>query len=70
MQANQPAAPNAGIACEHMHRQREFIRWADVREISIRRTANGPLSPDFWVLFVGDGGGCSIPTEASGFDVF
>jgi hypothetical protein len=57
-----------GIACEHPKRPREFIRWADVREISVRTTSDGPWSPDMWVLLVGDTGGCSIPTEAPGFD--
>jgi hypothetical protein len=59
---------NDGIACEHSHRPREFIRWADVREITIRRTADGPWSADLWVLFVGESGGCSVPTEAQNFD--
>jgi hypothetical protein len=58
-----------GIACEHPHRPREFIRWADVREITIRRTADGPWSADLWVLFVGEHGGCSVPTETQNFDV-
>ena len=57
-----------GIACEHPKGQREFIRWADVREISVRTTSDGPWLPDVWVLFVGETGGCSIPTEAVGFD--
>jgi hypothetical protein len=57
-----------GIACEHPHRPREFIQWADVREIAIRRTADGPWSADLWVLFAGDRGGCSVPTEAQNFD--
>jgi hypothetical protein len=57
-----------GIACEHPRREREFIRWADVREIAIRTTSEGPWQPDVWVLFVGDTGGCSVPTEAAGFD--
>jgi hypothetical protein len=57
-----------GIACEHPKRQREFIRWSDVTEISVRTTSDGPWLPDVWVLFVGETGGCSIPTEAVGFE--
>jgi hypothetical protein len=57
-----------GIACEHPKRPREFIRWVDVKEISVRRTPDGPLLPDFWVLFVGKDCGCSIPTEAANFE--
>jgi hypothetical protein len=57
-----------GIACEHPHRPREFVRWAEVREISIRTTSGGPWRPDLWLLFVGDTGGCSVPTGAAGFD--
>lgn len=56
-----------GIACEHPKRAREFIRWADVREIAIRTTSDGPWLPDVWVLFVGESGGCSVPTEAADF---
>lgn len=57
-----------GIGCEHPRRAREFIRWADVREISIRRTADGPRSADLWVMFVGERSGCSVPTGAQEFD--
>lgn len=57
-----------GIACEHPKRAREFIRWADVKEITIRTTSDGPWLPDVWVLFIGERDGCSVPTEAANFD--
>ena len=57
-----------GIACEHPRRAREFIRWADVEEIAIRTTSDGPRLPDMWILFISENGGCSIPTEAANFD--
>jgi hypothetical protein len=57
-----------GVACEHPHRPREFIRWTDVQQILLRRTDGGPWLADLWVLFVGESGGCSVPTEARNFD--
>ena len=40
----------------------------ECRECAIRTTSDGPWLPDVWVLFVGEGGGCSVPTEAGNFD--
>lgn len=31
-------------------------------------TPDGPWLPDQWMLLEGENGGCSFPTEASGFD--
>jgi hypothetical protein len=56
------------IACEHPKRDRESIRWDDVTEIRLVTTSDGPWQPDVWLLFVGDSGACSIPTEAKEFD--
>ncbi len=57
-----------GVACEHPKRARESIRWADVRRIWYVTTSDGPWLPDEWMLLEGEQGGCSFPTEASGFD--
>ena len=56
------------ISCTHPKREIETIRWDDVEEIRLVTTSDGPFLPDRWYLFVGDGNGCSIPSEAKGFD--
>jgi hypothetical protein len=56
------------IACEHPERKRESVRWEDVRRIWYVTTSAGPWLPDEWLLFEGRSSGCSVPTEAQGFD--
>lgn len=46
----------------------QCIRWDAVSEIRLVTTSGGPWQPDVWLLFVGDSGGCSVPTEAEDFD--
>lgn len=50
------------IACEHPKRDRESIKWDAVTEIRLVTTSEGPRYPDVWLLFVGDLGGCSVPS--------
>jgi hypothetical protein len=57
------------VACEHPKRPRESIRWEDVNRIWYVTTSDGPRLPDQWILFEGENGGCSVPTDAIGFDV-
>jgi hypothetical protein len=56
------------VACEHPKRPRETIRWADVNRIWHVTISDGPSLPDEWILLEGEHGGCSVPTEAIGFD--
>lgn len=56
------------VACEHPKRNREAIRWANVERVWLVTTSDGPRLPDQWLLFEGQHGGCSVPTEAVGFD--
>ena len=56
------------IACEHPKRTRESIRWEDVTHVWYVTTSDGPWLPDEWLVLEGENGGCSLPTEASGFD--
>jgi hypothetical protein len=56
------------IVCEHPRRQRESIRWEDVKRIWYVTNSDGPRLPDEWLLLEGEHGGCSFPTEAKGFD--
>ncbi|MGV3605188.1 MAG: hypothetical protein ACO1RA_02190 [Planctomycetaceae bacterium] len=56
------------ISCVHPQRATETIRWDDIDEIRLVTTSDGPFSPDQWYLFVGTGGGCSVPSEAKGFE--
>jgi hypothetical protein len=56
------------VACEHPKRKRESIRWDDVNRIWYLTTSEGPWIPDEWILFEGEHGGCSLPTEAAGIE--
>src|SRR5262245_59924933 len=56
------------VACEHARRSREAIRWNDVTRIWYATTSDGPRFADEWIVLEGDSGGCSLPTEAIGFD--
>ena len=56
------------LACEHPKRARESIRWDAIKEIRLVTTSEGPFLPDEWYVFMGDSGGCSIPSEARGFE--
>ncbi len=56
------------LTCTHPKRPTESIRWDQVREIMLVTTSDGPFSPDVWYVFAGDGTGCSVPSEAKGFD--
>lgn len=56
------------IICEHPKRSRESIRWDDVTEIRLVTTSEGPFHPDMWFVFIGDQHGCSVPSEAKGFE--
>ena len=61
-------ATGDAVACEHPKRKREAIRWGDVHCVSVVTTSDGPWQPDMWLLFEGPASGCSIPTDAEGFD--
>jgi len=56
------------VACEHPERKRESIRWGEIRCVSVVTTSDGPWRPDMWLLLEGEATGCSIPTDAKGFD--
>jgi hypothetical protein len=56
------------VACEHPKRKRESIRWEDVNRVWYVTTSDGPWLPDEWILFEGENGGCSFPTEVSNMD--
>jgi len=56
------------IACEHPRRKREAIRWDDVVRIWYVTMSYGSWIPDTWLLFEGESGACSIPTDAPGFE--
>jgi hypothetical protein len=56
------------VACEHLKRRRESIRWDEVNRIWYVTTSDGPWFPDAWLVLEGERGGCSFPTDATGFD--
>lgn len=56
------------LKCIHPKRPTESIRWDCVEEIMLITTSEGPILPDLWYVFLGEGTGCSVPSEAKGFD--
>ena len=56
------------IACEHPRRSREAIAWRDVTRIWCVNMTDDLRSADQWLLFDGENGGCSVPTDAVGFE--
>lgn len=56
------------LTCTHPSRPAESIQWDQVQEITLVTTSDGPFLPDVWYVFTGDGAGCSVPSEAKGFD--
>jgi hypothetical protein len=48
----------------------EQVRWADLRAVLIKTTADGPAVDDFFWLLVGNDlkSGCVVPSEAEGCD--
>ncbi len=57
------------MVCEHPTRSKESIRWDKIDEIRLITTDEGPLLPDMWYVFIGESGGCSVPSEAKDFDL-
>ena len=56
------------ISCSHPKRPEEKIQLDKIDEIRLVTTSDGPRLPDMWFLFIGNGQGCSVPSEAKGFD--
>ena len=44
------------------------MRWADLREVWIRTTNLGPFGDDMFIVLVGAGGECVIPSESQGVE--
>ncbi|MDR3158031.1 MAG: hypothetical protein LBU11_03265 [Zoogloeaceae bacterium] len=45
----------------------ESVRWADLQEVSILTTDEGPMTDDvIWMLHGQDNGGCAVPSETEG----
>ncbi|VFQ45901.1 hypothetical protein [Desulfoluna butyratoxydans] len=55
------------LSCEHPMREREAVPWREIHEIVLINAQEAPPIPPYWLVFVGDGKGCSVPTEAQGF---
>lgn len=51
------------LICTYPKRPTESIRWDQVREIMLVTISDGPFVPDVWYVFMGDGTGCSVPSE-------
>jgi hypothetical protein len=56
------------ITVEHPRRKTESIKWADILEISLINTDDGPAAPDVWLMLSGKDSGCLIPQGSKGWD--
>lgn len=52
----------------HPSRPVEQIEWAEIEEIKIVNTDEGPFLPDVWLVLIGNGKGCSIPQNSEGWN--
>lgn len=59
---------NDNVQVDHPEREREQITWADIAEISVITTDEGPFVPDVWLILMGKDCSCSIPQGAPKFD--
>jgi hypothetical protein len=57
-----------GNIMHHPKRAPETIRLDDIDEMRLVTTSDGPLLPDQWHIFTGNGQGCSVPSEAREFE--
>lgn len=57
------------VAAEYRRKTQESIRWEDVKRVWYVTTSAGPYLPDQWIVLEGEHGGCSFPTDASGFEL-
>lgn len=56
------------VKVEHPSRETEQINLADINEIGIVTTDEGPYLPDVWMVLMGEKSGCSLPQGAPKFD--
>jgi hypothetical protein len=56
------------VKVEHPKRKTEQIKWADIDNIKIITTDQGPFQPDVWIALLGSETGCLIPQGAKGHD--
>lgn len=52
----------------HPSRPTEQIDWAEIEEIKLVNTDEGPFLPDVWLILMGNNKGCSIPQGSEGWD--
>lgn len=44
------------------------VRWADLVEVGVMTTDDGPLGEDFWLMLIGTNRtDCAVPSEIEGF---
>src|SRR5687768_4897049 len=57
---------DAEVVCERPDGKVERVGWADLQQVEVVTTGDGPFAPDvFWVLH-GRDGGCAMPQGATG----
>ncbi|GCC52591.1 hypothetical protein SanaruYs_28280 [Chryseotalea sanaruensis] len=57
-----------GVIVEHPKREKEQVKWADIDNIKIITTDQGPFQPDVWLALLGKDSGCLIPQGAKGHE--
>ena len=56
------------VKVSHPRRKDERIEWAEIEEIKLVNTDEGPFLPDVWLILIGNGTSCSIPQGSEGWD--
>jgi hypothetical protein len=71
------AGPKYGVSFDDVGVRRRYgrideeVRWADVEQITIVTTDEGPMREDwFWLFVDANGCGCAVPGGAVGDEVF
>lgn len=57
-----------GVSCARASGLVESVTWAELQEVAIVTTDEGPFALDVLWLLVGDKGGCVVPQGATGED--
>jgi hypothetical protein len=56
------------ISCGRPNEKQQSIRWDQVTRVWYVTTSEGPLLPDQFLIFEGNGLRCSVPMEAHGIE--
>ncbi|MCB0608731.1 MAG: hypothetical protein H6562_01325 [Lewinellaceae bacterium] len=56
------------VTVEHPKKKTKTVKWAEIEEVRVVNTDQGPWLPDVWIELVGKDDSCSIPQGAEGYN--